>query len=101
MQSAVPHVLAVLDRTHDPGRLPLVVQWARDAGFDQVSLDLIYGTPGESLGDWRTSVEAAVALGPDHLSAYALVVEPGTALARRVASRRVRRSRRRRPGGQV
>jgi oxygen-independent coproporphyrinogen-3 oxidase len=52
MQSAVPHVLAVLDRTHDPERLPQVVQWARDAGFDQVSVDLIYGTPGETLGDW-------------------------------------------------
>jgi len=85
MQSAVPHVLAVLDRTHDPERLPQVVQWARAAGFEQVSVDLIYGTPGESLDDWRRSVETAVALGPDHVSAYALVVEPGTALARRVA----------------
>jgi oxygen-independent coproporphyrinogen-3 oxidase len=85
MQSAVPHVLAVLDRTHDPERLPQVVQWARDAGFDQVSVDLIYGTPGETLGDWRRSLEAAVALRPDHVSAYALVVEPGTALARRVS----------------
>ena len=85
MQSAVPHVLAVLDRTHDPERLPQVVQWAREAGFDQVSVDLIYGTPGESLGDWRRSVETAVGLRPDHVSAYALVVEPGTALARRVA----------------
>jgi oxygen-independent coproporphyrinogen-3 oxidase len=85
MQSAVRHVLAVLDRTHDPERLPQVVQWARAAGFDQVSVDLIYGTPGESLDDWRRSVEAAVALHPDHVSAYALVVEPGTALARRVS----------------
>ena len=85
MQSAVPHVLAVLDRTHDPERLPQVVQWAREAGFDQVSVDLIYGTPGESLDDWRRSVETAVGLRPDHVSAYALVVEPGTALARRVA----------------
>jgi putative oxygen-independent coproporphyrinogen III oxidase len=85
MQSAVPHVLAVLDRTHDPERLPQVVQWAREAGFDQVSVDLIYGTPGESQADWRRSVETAVALRPDHVSAYALVVEPGTALARRVA----------------
>ncbi len=56
MQSAVPHVLAALDRTHDPERIPLVVGWARDAGLD-VSLDLIYGTPGESLADWRRSVE--------------------------------------------
>jgi len=84
MQSAVSAVLAVLDRTHDPRRVPAVIQWAREAGFDQVSLDLIYGTPGESLEDWRHSVETALALGPDHLSAYALVVEPGTALARRV-----------------
>ncbi|MEJ7630138.1 MAG: radical SAM family heme chaperone HemW [Nocardioidaceae bacterium] len=85
MQSAVPAVLAVLDRTHDPRRLPDVVRWARVAGFGQVSLDLIYGTPGETLADWRVSLEAALALGPDHLSAYALVVEPGTALARRVS----------------
>jgi oxygen-independent coproporphyrinogen-3 oxidase len=84
MQSAVPHVLRVLDRTHDPARLPTVVADARAAGFDQVSLDLIYGTPGESLGDWSTSVESALALHPDHLSAYALIVEPGTALARRI-----------------
>jgi len=84
MQSAVPAVLAVLDRTHDPERLPAVVDAARAAGFEQVSLDLIYGTPGESLGDWRSSLEAALACGPDHVSAYALIVEEGTALARRV-----------------
>ena len=83
MQSAVPHVLATLERTHDPERIPLVVKWARDAGLD-VSLDLIYGTPGESLGDWRTSVEHAVAQQPDHLSAYALIVEDGTKLARQI-----------------
>src|SRR5690606_36912541 len=82
MQSAVRHVLATLDRTHDPERLPDVVRWARDAGL-QVSVDLIYGTPGESLADWRTSLEAAVALEPDHVSAYALVVEPGTKMATR------------------
>jgi oxygen-independent coproporphyrinogen-3 oxidase len=85
MQSAMPHVLQVLERTHDPERLPQVVQWAREAGFEQVSVDLIYGTPGESLRDWEGSVDAAVALRPDHVSAYALVVEAGTALARRVA----------------
>jgi oxygen-independent coproporphyrinogen-3 oxidase len=85
MQSAAPHVLAVLDRTHAPDRVPQAVGWARAAGFEQVSLDLIYGTPGESLTDWRASVEAALACQPDHLSAYALVVEDGTALARRVA----------------
>ena len=84
MQSAVPHVLAVLDRTHDPRRVPEVVRWARDAGFDQVSLDLIYGTPGESLADWRASLDAALACAPDHLSAYALIVEDGTALARQI-----------------
>ncbi|MDR6907081.1 oxygen-independent coproporphyrinogen-3 oxidase [Agromyces sp. 3263] len=83
MQSAVPHVLAALDRTHDPARVPLVVRWARDAGLD-VSLDLIYGTPGESLGDWRRSVEAVVAERPDHVSAYALIVEEGTKLARQI-----------------
>jgi oxygen-independent coproporphyrinogen-3 oxidase len=83
MQSAVPHVLATLERTHDPARIPLVVRWARDAGLD-VSLDLIYNTPGESLGDWRTSLEAAIAEQPDHLSAYALIVEDGTKLARQV-----------------
>jgi oxygen-independent coproporphyrinogen-3 oxidase len=84
MQSGVPHVLATLDRTHDPSRLPAVVAAARTAGFDDLSLDLIYGTPGESLADWRTSVDVALSLEPDHLSAYALTVEPGTALARRV-----------------
>ncbi|HEX4442241.1 MAG TPA: radical SAM family heme chaperone HemW [Galbitalea sp.] len=83
MQSAVPHVLATLERTHDPERIPLVVEWARDAGLD-VSLDLIYGTPGESLDDWRTSVEHAIAQSPDHLSAYALIVEDGTKLARQI-----------------
>ena len=85
MQSVMPHVLATLDRTHDPDRVPKAVAMARDAGFDQISLDLIHGTPGESLADWRTSVEAALAMAPDHVSAYALIVEEGTALARRVA----------------
>ncbi|MGD9961427.1 radical SAM family heme chaperone HemW [Nocardioides sp.] len=84
MQSAVPHVLRTLDRTHDPRRVPAVVGWARDAGFDKVSLDLIYGTPGETQADWRLSVEAALACAPDHVSAYALIVEAGTALARQV-----------------
>jgi oxygen-independent coproporphyrinogen-3 oxidase len=84
MQSAVPHVLATLDRTHDPDRVPQVVEWARAAGFDGVSLDLIYGTPGESAEDWRRSLDAAIEAGPDHLSAYALVVEEGTRLAGQV-----------------
>jgi len=85
MQSAVPHVLATLERTHDPERVPQVVAWAREAGL-QVSLDLIYGTPGESLDDWRRSLEAAVACDPDHVSAYSLIVEHGTKLARQIKS---------------
>ncbi|MBF4569017.1 coproporphyrinogen III oxidase [Plantibacter sp. VKM Ac-2880] len=85
MQSAVPSVLATLERTHDPARVPLVVQWARDAGLG-VSLDLIYGTPGETLADWRVSLETAIACGPDHVSAYSLIVEPGTKLARQIRS---------------
>ncbi|PZE29958.1 coproporphyrinogen III oxidase [Curtobacterium sp. MCBD17_028] len=84
MQSAVPHVLTTLDRTHDPERVPLVVDAARAEGLD-VSLDLIYSTPGESLDDWRRSLDAAIAYGPDHLSAYALIVEDGTAMGRAVA----------------
>jgi oxygen-independent coproporphyrinogen-3 oxidase len=85
MQSAVPHVLAVLDRTHDPARVRDAVRWAREAEFSSVSLDLIYGAPGESVEDWQTTLRAAVALQPDHISAYALVIEDGTALARRVS----------------
>ncbi len=84
MQSAVPHVLATLDRTHDPERVPDVVAAARGAGFDELSLDLIYGTPGESVADWRRTLDAALACAPDHVSAYSLIVEEGTALARRV-----------------
>jgi oxygen-independent coproporphyrinogen-3 oxidase len=84
MQSAVPGVLAVLDRAHQPGRSARCAEWARAAGFEHVSLDLIYGTPGETDADWRCSLEAAVAAGPDHVSAYALTVEPGTRLAARV-----------------
>jgi oxygen-independent coproporphyrinogen-3 oxidase len=84
MQSAVPHVLKTLDRTHDPERVPMVVEWARAAGFEGISLDLIYGTPGETQADWRTSLDAAVAAGPDHISAYALVVEDGTRMAGQV-----------------
>ncbi len=83
MQSAVPHVLAVLDRTHQPDNVGRAVHAARDAGL-AVSLDLIYGAPGESLDDWRRSLDAALALGPDHVSAYALVVEDGTKLAAQV-----------------
>ena len=84
VQSAVPHVLATLERTHDPARIPLVVKWARAAGL-QVNLDLIYGTPGESLADWQRSLELAIAQRPDHISAYSLIVEPGTKLARQIS----------------
>jgi putative oxygen-independent coproporphyrinogen III oxidase len=84
MQSVAPHVLAVLDRVHSPGRALDAAREARAAGFDHVNLDLIYGTPGESDDDLRRSVDAAVDAGVDHVSGYALVVEDGTALARRV-----------------
>jgi oxygen-independent coproporphyrinogen-3 oxidase len=84
MQSAVPHVLRVLDREHAPGRPADCVRWARAAGFEHVSLDLIYGTPGESDDDWRRSLTAAIAAEPDHVSAYALIVEDGTRLAAKV-----------------
>ena len=85
VQSATPHVLATLDRHHTPGRAADVVGWARAAGFDQLSLDLIYGTPGETLSDWETTLRVAGSLHPDHLSAYALIVEPGTRLAAKIA----------------
>jgi oxygen-independent coproporphyrinogen-3 oxidase len=85
MQSAVPHVLATLERTHTPGRPQQAVQEARAAGFEQVSLDLIYGTPGESDDDWAMSIAAAKAAEPTHVSAYALIVEEGTRLGRQVA----------------
>ena len=83
MQSAVRSVLATLDRTHDPERIPQVVQWAKDAGLD-VSLDLIYGTPGETLADVEQSVRAALACEIDHLSAYSLIIEGNTAMARQL-----------------
>jgi oxygen-independent coproporphyrinogen-3 oxidase len=84
MQSAAPHVLATLDRHHTPGRAVAAAREARVAGFEHVSLDLIYGTPGETAEDWRTSVETALSAEPDHVSAYSLIVEPGTKLAARV-----------------
>jgi oxygen-independent coproporphyrinogen-3 oxidase len=84
MQSAVPHVLRTLERTHDPENVPRRVAEARAAGLS-VSLDLIYGTPGESPHDWETSLAAALAENPDHVSTYALIVEEGTKLARQVA----------------
>jgi putative oxygen-independent coproporphyrinogen III oxidase len=84
MQSVAPHVLAVLDRVHSPGRALDAAREARSAGFDHINLDLIYGTPGESDDDLHRSVDAAIDAGVDHVSGYALVVEQGTALARRV-----------------
>ena len=86
MQSAVPHVLKVLDRTHRSENLVSATQWAKEVGFDHISVDLIYGTPGESLNDWQVSIDAALALPIDHISAYALIVEQGTKLARQVNS---------------
>ncbi|HYO19620.1 MAG TPA: coproporphyrinogen-III oxidase family protein, partial [Dermatophilaceae bacterium] len=83
MQSAVPHVLATLERTHDPDKVAAAVVAAKAVGL-KVSVDLIYGTPAESLTDWRTSLDAAIALAPDHISAYALVVEEGTKLGAQV-----------------
>ncbi len=83
MQSSVPHVLAALDRTHEPAAVATAVDAARAAGLD-VSVDLIYGAPGESIDDWRDSVESAIALQPDHISAYALIIEEGTKLARQI-----------------
>jgi putative oxygen-independent coproporphyrinogen III oxidase len=84
MQSAVPHVLAVLDRRHTPGRAAAAAREARAAGLEHVSLDLIYGTPGETDDDLRRSLGAALDAGPDHVSAYALIVEDGTALAAKI-----------------
>ncbi|RKE19043.1 radical SAM family heme chaperone HemW [Streptomyces sp. TLI_171] len=84
MQSARPHVLALLDRHHTPGRPEACVAEARAAGFEHVNLDLIYGTPGETDQDWQASLDAAIGAGPDHVSAYSLIVEDGTRLAARV-----------------
>ncbi len=85
MQSAAPHVLATLERRHSAGRPERCVAWAKAAGFEHVSLDLIYGTPGETRDDWQASLDAAVGAAPDHVSAYALVVEPGTRMHAQVA----------------
>ena len=85
MQSAVPSVLKTLERTHKPENLPLVVAAAKRAGL-ATSVDLIYGAPGETLDEWKTSLEAAIVLNPDHISAYSLIVEDGTKLARQIRS---------------
>jgi oxygen-independent coproporphyrinogen-3 oxidase len=85
MQSAAEHVLAVLDRRHTPGRAVEAAREAAAAGFEHVNLDLIYGTPGETDADWAASLDAVLAAPVDHVSAYALIVEEGTRLARRIA----------------
>jgi len=84
MQSADPAVLAVLDRAHTPGQATWCVEAARRAGFVDISLDLIYGAPGETLASWEHTVETALASAPSHISCYALIVEPGTPLAGRI-----------------
>ena len=81
VQSMVPHVLAALGRTHDPANVTASVGWVRDAGFETFNLDLIHGAAGESVDDWRRTLDAVLALDPPHVSAYALTVEPGTPLA--------------------
>jgi oxygen-independent coproporphyrinogen-3 oxidase len=86
VQSMAPHVLSALGRTHDPAAVERAVATARGEGFDNFNLDLIYGGAGESLADWRATLDAALALDPPHLSAYALTVEAGTPLARRIAA---------------
>ena len=83
VQSFVPRVLSLLDRTHNPEAVPQVVDAARRVGLS-VSIDLIYGSPGETEDEWARTLRDAIALQPDHISAYSLIVEPGTALARRV-----------------
>ncbi len=84
MQSAVPHVLAALDRTHNPENVVKATTWAREVGFDEVSVDLIYGTAGESISDWETTLDTALSLPITHISAYALIVESGTKLGAQV-----------------
>ena len=86
VQSMRPHVLAALGRTHDPENVSRAVALARDVGFRTFNLDLIYGTPGETVDDWRATLDATLALEPPHVSAYALTVEPATALGRNVAA---------------
>ncbi|MEY4367820.1 MAG: hypothetical protein RLZ28_1235 [Actinomycetota bacterium] len=84
MQSAVPEVLATLERTHSPDNVLPAITSAKRAGL-KTSVDLIYGAPGETLEQWKTSIQAAIELEPDHVSAYSLIVEPGTKLARQIA----------------
>jgi oxygen-independent coproporphyrinogen-3 oxidase len=89
MQSVAPHVLAVLDRRHTPGRALQAAAEAREAGFEHVNVDLIYGTPGERPEDFAASLDAVVGAGVDHVSAYSLIVEEGTRLHAQVARREI------------
>ena len=84
VQSTTPHVLQTLDRTHNPAQVPNVVHAARDAGFTHISVDLIYGTPGETIVEWEESVRSLLTLPIDHISAYSLIVEEGTKLGTQV-----------------
>jgi len=84
MQSGVEHVLKVLDRTHNPANVSKATNWAKEVGFKEISVDLIYGAPGESIEDWQTTIQTALALPITHISAYALIVEAGTKLAGQV-----------------
>ena len=88
MQSAVPSVLRTLDRRHTPANVEAGVRAADACGL-RSSVDLIYGAPGESLEDWRTSVRAAVDLGVNHISAYALTIAPRTRMGRMIAAGRL------------
>ena len=84
MQSGVDHVLKVLDRTHNPANVSKATNWAKEVGFKEISVDLIYGAPGESIEDWQKTIQTALALPITHISAYALIVEAGTKLAGQV-----------------
>jgi oxygen-independent coproporphyrinogen-3 oxidase len=84
MQSGVEHVLKVLDRTHNPANVSKATNWAKEVGFNEISVDLIYGAPGESIEDWQKTIRTALELPITHISAYALIVEAGTKLAGQV-----------------
>ena len=85
MQSAVPDVLKTLERTHNPDNVAIALEIAKSLGF-RTSLDLIFGAPGETLSQWEETIARVIALDPGHLSAYSLIVEPGTKLARQISS---------------
>ncbi|AKK03638.1 coproporphyrinogen III oxidase, anaerobic [Corynebacterium epidermidicanis] len=85
MQSAASHVLRILERTHTPGRAVAAAREAKAAGFEHVNLDMIYGTPSETDDDVRRTLDAVLSADVDHVSAYSLIVEDGTRMARKVA----------------